>query len=378
MEQLKAMELFCGAGGLGLGLQQAGFSVVLANELESDFAATYQENHPQTRVLCEDISRVDFRAALDELGIDHLDLLSGGPPCQGFSTVGAKNPDDPRNRLFREFLRAVRHTNPRFVLFENVAGFMRLYDGRDYQALVKELTELGYRVTAAVLDASDYGLPQYRKRTIVVGWKNGEQPVTFPEPTHRESEDLFGGKCKLNIMDAISDLPVLKAGESAIHYASMPQNAYQADLRKGLSELTEHSASAYGAKMRRILELVPPGGSVDDLPEELRPKNYFKNTYARLLPDRPAPTITRNFGTPSSSRCIHPYQNRALSTREGARLQGFPDSYRFVGSKTSKNLQIGNAVPPLLGKVIGESIIKAAIKQNKSTSLNDWSKRKVS
>ena len=111
--------------------------------------------------------------------------------------------------------------------------------------------------------------------------------------------------------------------------------------------------------MREILSLIPPGGSVADLPERLRPRSYFANTYARLLPDRPAPTITRNFGTPSSSRCVHPFQNRALSTREGARLQGFPDAYHFVGGKQSKNLQIGNAVPPILGEAVARAVAAA-------------------
>jgi DNA (cytosine-5)-methyltransferase 1 len=133
-------------------------------------------------------------------------------------------------------------------------------------------------------------------------------------------------------------------------------------MRQQASSLSEHNSSNYGAKMREILRLIPSGGSIEDLPEHLRPKSYFKNTYARLLPDRPSPTITRNFGTPSSSRCVHPYQARALSTREGARLQGFPDHYEFCGSKGSKNLQIGNAVPPIFGEIIAKEILKSAQK----------------
>ena len=125
--------------------------------------------------------------------------------------------------------------------------------------------------------------------------------------------------------------------------------------------LTEHNSSNYGKKMLEIMSLIPPSGTVQDLPERLRPKSYFLNTYARLHPDKPSPTITRNFGTPSSSRCIHPYQDRALSTREGARLQGFPDSYVFCGSKTSKNLQIGNAVPPIFGEVVAKMVAESIL-----------------
>ena len=159
-------------------------------------------------------------------------------------------------------------------------------------------------------------------------------------------------------MEAISDLPELVSNDSAHRYKCRPLNDYQREIRSKIRVLTEHNSSDYGDRMKNILRLIPKGGSIEDIPARLRPKKFFKNTYARLLADRPSPTITRNFGTPSSSRCVHPFQNRALSTREGARLQGFPDSYKFVGSKTSKNLQIGNAVPPILGKILGMEIIK--------------------
>lgn len=161
-------------------------------------------------------------------------------------------------------------------------------------------------------------------------------------------------------MQAISDLPPIEAGEEKNYYIGSPRNPYQKELRGSQKVLTEHNAANYGEKMREILRLVPPGGTVNNLPQRLRPQKYFGNTYARLVPDQPSPTITRNFGTPSSSRCIHPFQNRALSTREGARLQGFPDHYQFYGSKVSKNLQIGNAVPPIFGEVIAREIIKSA------------------
>ena len=160
-------------------------------------------------------------------------------------------------------------------------------------------------------------------------------------------------------MDAISDLPKLKTNDVKEFYEKEAQNDYQFQLRNGLEQLTEHNSSNYGNKMLEVLSLIPRGGTVKDLPKRLRPKKYFSNTYARLLPDQLAPTITRNFGTPSSSRCVHPFQNRALSTREGARLQGFPDSYLFYGNKTSKNLQIGNAVPPIFGEMIAKEIIKS-------------------
>jgi len=371
MNRPTAVELFSGAGGLSIGLEKAGFRIVLANEIEKDFATTFKLNHPDTNVLCNDIHNINFKDEVKKLGISKIDLLSGGPPCQGFSTVGSKNEKDPRNSLFYEYLRAVKELNPNYVIFENVSGFKNMYEGKAYNTLISELRKLDYDSHSAILEASDFGLPQIRKRTIVVGWKKGRHPVYLPSPTHFLGNNLFGLE-KITLMDAISDLPELSANDSNSCYSLPPQNIYQEEMRKNMWEnvLTEHNSSNYGSKMLEILSLIPNGGSVNDLPERLRPKKYFANTYARLLPDQPAPTITRNFGTPSSSRCVHPYQNRALSTREGARLQGFPDCYVFYGSKTSKNLQIGNAVPPVFGKVIAESIIKAMTNKKANKALH--------
>lgn len=357
---LLAVELFAGAGGLSIGLEQAGFQIVLANELEEDFAATFAHNHPNTEVLCQDIQTIDFVAELAALDSPVIALLSGGPPCQGFSTVGAKREDDPRNRLLYEYLRAVEEIRPLYLIFENVAGFARMYEGQAYRALQQGLQDLGYDFVSGILEASDYGLPQKRQRSITLGWQKGLPPVRLPVPTHGEAADFFSHlQPRRSLQEAISDLPPLGANDAAYAYASPAHNAYQKALRGEREILTEHNSANYGEKMRQILALIPPGGTVDDLPIELRPKAYFSNTYARLWADRPTPTITRNFGTPSSSRCVHPTQNRALSTREGARLQGFPDSYQFMGSKISKNLQIGNAVPPIFGLVIAQEIVRA-------------------
>jgi len=361
MKKLMAIDLFSGAGGLSVGIERAGFEVALANEIETDFAKTYSLNHKNTKMLNCDIRYVDFNHELLSLGIEigEIDLLCGGPPCQGFSTVGSKNIKDPRNSLFYEFIRATFEVKPKYILFENVSGFKRLYNGEAYLTLLKELKDLGYDTKSSVLEASDYGLPQNRQRTIILGWRKGFAPLSFPEITHVQEVNLFGNKKKLCLMDAISDLPPLNFNDEKASYLTSPQNDFQKGLRGNEAELTEHNSSDYGKKMKEILQLVPEYGTVEDLPEHLRPKKYFKNTYARLHPYQPSPTITRNFGTPSSSRCIHPFQARALSTREGARLQGFPDSYKFFGSKTSKNLQIGNAVPPIFGEVIAMEIVKS-------------------
>jgi len=358
-----AVDLFCGAGGLSVGLQRTGFDVILANEIEADFAKTYQLNHPDTVVVVEDIKKINFKKKIASLGKakSKISLLSGGPPCQGFSTVGSKKENDPRNSLFYQYLRVVEELRPSYILFENVSGFSRLYGGKPLQTLLKELSKLDYKTTWSVLEASDFGLPQNRQRTILVGWQSKLPKVNLPSPTNSEEPHLFANGRKINLMDAISDLPPLGVNDSNDKYVGPPKNDFQKNLRNGEKTLTEHNSANYGEKMQKILSLVPAGGTVEDLPIELRPRSYFKNTYARLLPNVPAPTITRNFGTPSSSRCIHPFQNRALSTREGARLQGFPDSYVFFGKRSSKNLQIGNAVPPLFGEVIGKEIYRALV-----------------
>ena len=354
-----AIDLFCGAGGLSLGMESIGVEVIIANEIEKDFATTYKINHPHTLMFNQDVHEINFQDEVAKLNKTNMvDLVCGGPPCQGFSTVGKKNYQDKRNSLFWEFLRVVSEVNPKYVLFENVAGFKNMYSGQAYLTLKDELEKLGYAVKSSILDAADYGLPQKRLRTIVAAWKDKNKEFYFPEPTHVNKKDLISSNKYLSLIDAISDLPALESGQEKNTYLSEPKNDYQKLLRGNEKALTEHNASNYGIKMQEILRLVPVGGCVNDLPLELRPKSYFANTYARLLPNQPSPTITRNFGTPSSSRCIHPHQNRALSTREGARLQGFPDYYKFYGAKGSKNLQIGNAVPPILGKVIAESFLK--------------------
>ena len=351
-----AVELFAGAGGLSIGLEKAGINVVIANEIMPDFAATLAANHPRTKVINDDIHKIDFREELAKMGLKSVDVLSGGPPCQGFSTIGSKNRKDPRNSLFYEYLRAVSETHPKYTIFENVSGFKRMYDGFAYKTLVAELDALGYDTECRLLNAADYGAPQVRYRTIVLGWRKDLAPLKFPKATHGTGKGL---KPYVTLMEAIGDLPELAAGESVSAYATEPQTAYQKKMRGKQKVLLEHNASDYGEKMQEILRIIPRGGSIKDLPMRLRPKSGYANTYARLLPDVPSPTITRNFGTPSSSRCVHPFQPRALSTREGARLQGFPDNYKFVGGKQSKNLQIGNAVPPILGEAIARTIRRA-------------------
>jgi DNA (cytosine-5)-methyltransferase 1 len=357
--QFRALDLFAGAGGLGLGLTHAGFHVVAANEYEQVFSESYAINHPETRVICGDILNNNIRRELYRAA-KGVDLVAGGPPCQGFSTVGSKNESDPRNRLFSAFLEVVDELNPRAVLFENVSGFRRMYSSRAFVALCSGLSKLKYSVTdenCRLLNAVHFGVPQHRLRTFVVAFRDG-QGFRFPDPSYSVETDLFSRQRALTLQDALSDLPIVAMGESASGYARPPQNEYQRIMRSGVAmdSLTEQDGPNHGPKLMEMIQHVPVGGTVADIPEHLRPRSYFANTYSRLWWDKPSTTITRNLGTPSSSRCIHPLADRGLTTREAARLQGFPDAYRFVGSRSEKNLQIGNAVPPTLGAVVGTAI----------------------
>ena len=352
-----ALDLFAGAGGLGLGLEWAGFEVKAANEYEEVFAATYADNHPQTDVFPGDVLNGKVRSRL-LAAAKGVDLVAGGPPCQGFSTVGKKDEEDPRNRLFYAFLGIVRDLRPRAVLFENVSGFRRMYGGRAFIALTQGLKELDYAAPHfAILNAANHGVPQFRERTFVVAFRE-DRPFRFPAPTHAPAQDLFNKTPYLTLADALSDLPPVESGAASDRYLCAPANSYQAFMREGAGDiLTEQEGPWHGPKLMNVISRVPPGGTILDVPPEFRPKSCFANTYSRLWWDRPATTITRNLGTPSSSRCIHPHVNRGLTTREGARLQSFPDRYRFSGSRIQKNLQIGNAVPPLLAMALGQSIL---------------------
>lgn len=355
---MNSIDLFCGAGGMSLGLKSAGFVVKIANELEKEFAETYKLNHKETLMVQADVRRTNFSEILKNNFSDQkIHLVCGGPPCQGFSTVGKKNELDDRNSLYWEFLRVVAEINPDFVFFENVSGFKRMYQGKMFDCLVDYLSNnLKYTVHSNILNAADFGLPQIRLRTIVVAHKP-EFKFEFPVPQYGADNTIFVKKNSyLTLEDAISDLPTINSGEISSKYLHFPLNEFQLEMRQNCNVLTEHCAPNHGESLIRLMKTVPYGGSILNVPLNLRPKSYFQNTYARLVWEKPVPTITRNFGTPSSSRCIHPVLDRGLTTREGARLQGFPDDYQFFGKKGSKNLQIGNAVPPIFAKVIGMKI----------------------
>ncbi len=344
----KIMDLFAGVGGLSYGFAHLPeFEIVAANEIEKDIAAAYKLNHPGVAMINCDINDLTEQMLTESLKGERIDIVVGGPPCQSYSTLGKRQMDDRAN-LFLQYKRVLKILNPRAFVFENVVGILSMDKGRLFKTIQEEFRELGYELKHQVLNAVDYGVPQQRERVILVGFR-GENRYEFPLPTHGE-----GLKPHVTLRQAIGDLPVIKSGQTDNRYAGAPDNEFLRFVRRAEGELTEHSAPNNGAHLIKIMETLQDGQSKNDLPEDIRPKSGYGNTYAKLWWDRPSTTITRNFACPSSSRCIHPRDSRAMSIREGARLQSFPDDYKFYGSDGMKRLEIGNAVPPLLSMAIAE------------------------
>lgn len=360
----KVLDLFCGAGGLSWGFEKAGFTVQWGLDNWRAAVRTFQVNHPSAVVYEADITEVSDSTLKEWFG--GAEVVVGGPPCQGFSTAGKRLLDDPRNKLVKEFLRAIKVLKPLAFVMENVEGFTSFAGGRLLQELTEEFEKLGYRLTHGVLDAVNYGVPQRRRRFFLLGIA-GAKPL-LPEPTHRSSAAVgnlwdYHLEAPLTFEDATSDLPLIGPGEKSEEYASSPRNEYQRKVRNGRSRLTLHEAPNHKPYMVELIKRIPQGKSAfevaDEIPKELMPSTGYPNSYKRIRLDEPAPTITRNFTTPSSANCIHPLAHRALTLREGARIQSFPDSYEFVGSFTAKRLLIGNAVPPLLSLAVARAVAKS-------------------
>lgn len=354
MKQYNIIDLFAGVGGLSYGFSKLPqFNIIAANEIEKDISIAYKLNHPDVNIINCDINYLTEDILEQTLDGKKVDVIVGGPPCQSYSTLGKRQIDDRAN-LFMQYKRVLKILNPKAFVFENVVGILSMDKGNLFKQVQAEFEDLGYNLQYRVLDAVNFGVPQHRERVILVGFK-GENNFVYPEPTHGE-----GLKPYVTLKDAIGDLPVLKSGERKTTYASAATNDFLKFVRKNSTYIVEeHSAPKNGAHLVRIMETLKDGQSKDDLPEDIRPKSGYGNTYAKLWWEKPSTTITRNFACPSSSRCIHPRDSRAMSIREGARLQSFPDDYKFYGADGMKRLEIGNAVPPLLSMAIAKQMLEA-------------------
>lgn len=361
------VDLFCGAGGLSEGFRQAGFHVAAANDYDEAAAATFEKTHRDTKFLhgkIEDLSISQFRKATG-LKPGELDVLVGGPPCQGYSVYNhQRGMHDERSSLYLEYLRIVEGLSPRWIVLENVTGITSAGEGAAVSAIANGLGKLGYRVEAKVLKAELFGVPQERRRIIFVGNRTGE-PIIWPTPTH--GPDLLRPDLLpyVTIRDAIGDLPVLQNGGSGdgLPYALEASCTYQMEMRRNSNGiLTNHSAPKLSPVNMQRMKHIPPGGSWRDIPLELLPagmkrakRSDHTKRYGRLTWDGLSSTILTKCDIHWGAY-IHPDQDRSLTVREAARLQSFPDWFEFQGSRTEQYVQVGNAVPPRLGMALAKAI----------------------
>lgn len=342
-----AADIFSGVGGLSQGFISAGFEIAFAIEFDKEIADAYARNHPGTEMINEDICSVDVEDVKKRH--PHIDLIMGGPPCQGFSQKGKRmSINDPRNFLFQQFVRFVESFKPKYFVLENVPNIITTSNGYFKDQIIMSFSKLGYTVNCGVLSASEFGIPQDRHRAVFIGVL-GENGIDLPKSPNK----------RVTIEEAIYDLPFIGSGEGEeiSKYDKKATSEYQKLLRNGEKTLYNHVATKHSDLALERLSLIPKGAGREVLPAEHRTKSIYSGTWCRLLEDGIAPTITTRFDTPSSGRFTHPILNRCLTVREAARIQSFPDSFRFYGNKTSQMKQVGNAVPPLLAYAIAQQIV---------------------
>ncbi len=373
MSTLRVADLFCGTGGFSKGFEKAGgYEVVFGVDIKADSVATFSANHPRALAVCDDIRRLRVRSLARSPQLqDGIDVVIAGPPCQGFSSLRpfrSINEDDPRNNLFEQLAVFVKFFRPRFVVFENVVGLTHHKEGAVLRSIASSLEGLGYATSTRVLNAVHYGVPQKRERVVILAQRGIVRPC-FPDPTHAFSGKTMGGKYAdiqlpilqshlppaVTVGQAIDDLPTLAAGESSEQYDDKRSiSGYAIERRNGCTALTAHSSTKHTSRMIEIIKKA--GANRWALPSGLTTSG-FSSSYSRLRAEEPSTTLTVNFVHPASNRCIHPTQDRALTPREGARIQSFDDDFAFRGTRTQVVKQIGEAVPPLLGRAIAESLL---------------------
>jgi len=351
--KFRVLDLFCGAGGLSWGLHKNPyFETVLALDFEEHAAETFKKNMPETDVIVGDITDATIKDKIVTLAREKkVNMLAGGPPCQGFSMKGKKlGLQDPRNFLFREYLSLVEQLQPDVFVIENVKGLLLASNGWFRDQIVNTIQEMGYYVNYDVLNAADFGVPQARERTIFICSRN--KMIAMPTPTVKKYT---------TVRNAISDLSYLNSGEGEFEqkYLKNAESDYQIEMRKGSVMLYNHKASNHKPIAIQKLKMIPPEQGKEFLPEEMHGKQKFKTTWGRLKWDEVSPTIDTRFDASSNGTNNHPYLNRAITPREAARIQSFDDKFIFYGSKVYIRRQIGNAVPPLLAKAIADQIAKA-------------------
>lgn len=377
------IDLFCGAGGITEGFRQAGFRCLYGNDIMSEAIETFSHNHPEAIADNSPVEQVDPAEIRRKLGLaeGELDVLVGGPPCQGFSINAPERfLDDPRNKLFKHYVKFVAEFRPKTFVLENVPGMVQLGDGKVLRQITRELTKLGYELTIKILFAAHYGVPQERFRLIVLGSRLGA--LQHPAPTHFATgrTNFRGGRGEMvfqlseedrerlapctTVADAIQDLPRLEMGEGSeeVGYTHDAKSEFARKIRNPENVTFNHFAAKLGKQNQARMKHVPPGGSWRDIPHELLPKGMQRarrsdhtKRYGRLLADGLSGTVLTKCD-PHWGTVFLPDQDRTLTVREAARFQSFPDSYRILGSRVSQYEQVGNAVPVLMARAIAAKL----------------------
>ncbi|TQP51792.1 DNA cytosine methyltransferase [Vibrio cholerae] len=346
---MNVVDLFCGCGGLSLGFEQAGYNILLGIDHDKSALETFKRNHKGSEIIHGDIQEVTASDIRKIIGNKTVDVIIGGPPCQGLSLSGPRKLDDPRNKLFLSYVRLVRDFKPKFFVLENVPGIISLFKGKIKEQIIKEFSELGYKVEYEVLNSAHYGVPQIRKRAIFIGSITNSDISYFPEKI------IFEEKNFITCEQAVSDLHALDDDSmpESFSYATKPQSAYQTQMRKGAPEkLHNHLITKHQDNVKLTIALVPEGGNYKNLPEDFVSTRKFNVAWTRYHSKKPASTIDTGH-----RHHFHYKYNRVPTVRENARFQSFPDSFIFFGNKTEQYRQVGNAVPPLLGKAIAQRLI---------------------
>lgn len=334
------IDLFCGCGGLSQGFIDAGFEVKLGIDNWQDALMTFENTHRGAKGINADLFEETPQNISNKTGIKDIDVIVGGPPCQGFSIAGKRVIDDERNKLYKSFVSFVEFYRPKAFVMENVPNIISMGKGIVKDSILKDFENIGYNVVYKVLLASDYGIPQNRRRAIFVGIKNNIN-FEFPKPTNTQP---------ITSEEAISDLPE-NSVDNGQSYLMKAQSTYQKQMRANSQGIYNHEITNHKDKTTNIISLVPDGGNFKDLPKELQGTRKVNIAWTRLNSKKPSFTIDTGH-----RHHFHYKYNRVPTVRESARIQSFTDDFIFLGSKTSQYKQVGNAVPPLLAKVIAEKI----------------------
>ena len=337
-KKLTAIDLFCGAGGLSLGFEMAGIDVVAGFDSCNDSLETFMHNHKNAKGICCDLSKpiVDIDKYIG------VDVVIGGPPCQGFSISGKRDPQDKRNNLYTAYIATLKLLKPKYFLMENVPNLVSMDGGSIKDKIISDLSELGYHITYSIINASSYGVPQNRKRVIFIG--------SLIKPLHIVA--LSEEKSFITCASAISDLPEEGVQDGA-KYKTEPRSDYQSTMRRDSIGIWNHQITHHTEKTKKIISLVPDGGNYKDLPIEHQGTRKVNIAWTRYNSKKPSNTIDTGH-----RHHFHYSFNRVPTVRESARLQSFPDDFIFLGSKTSQYRQVGNAVPPILGFNLAKQIME--------------------